>query len=1097
MVQSNLFAQQAWKEISKIEYNASKKEVYHKKNMPKDYQLVSLDIDLLQNNFLSKSKKTKQIIQLPDETGNFQQFEIKEISNFEEGLQQKFPNIKSYTAKGIDDETAVAKISVGVDGFHATVYSAKKPTVYIDPFSKDKKDYIVYNRKSLSKVEKDFTCLVEESAKEVVSSPTFNKSINDGRLRTFRIAIVCSGEYAQFHLNRQNIASNASDAVKKAAVLSAMNTSMTRINGVFEKDLGVRMVIVNNNDNVIFLDPATDNITDGNANTMINEVQAICDAQIGTSNYDIGHIFSVGGDGLAGLGVVCESGQKARGVTGIASPVNDPYDIDYVAHELGHQFGANHTQNNDDCNRNLQTAVEPGSGTTIMGYAGICAPNVFGVGNSTGNSDDYFHTISISEMQAIINSTGNCASLSITNNATPTANAGVDYSIPRSTPFKLTGSATDADGLNSLTYNWEQIDNEVGSMPPSSTNSVGPMFRSLPSKITPIRYFPDLATIVGGNLSSQWEVIPSVARDLNFAFTVRDNHVGGGSTARDDMRVSVINTDPFTVTSQQSAITWNTGSSQTITWNVGNTFNSPINCKAVNIRLSTDGGLSFPILLRENTPNDGTETLIIPNNATTNARIMVEAADNIFYNINPVNFTINSTTPTFVMNNISGAQAVCNSNNQTASYTLNFDFVNNFSETVSLSATGLPNGAQVSFVPNTINTDGNVVMTISNLNGATAQDYLVNVLASSNSINQNINVDLKVTSSNFTTLILTSPTNGSSNVAVAPNFVWQSNENASSYDIQIATDSNFNNIVESGTVSLNNFTTNNLNPNTQYFWRVKPKNTCSEGVFSSIFSFTTQAPPYCESTFTDEAGGTEHITRVVFNTIDNSSGNDTVDGYQNFTSISTNVKRGETHSISVTFNTGGYRDQCFVYIDWNRDFIFDNNSEKYDLGQAIDADGNVNTTNLSTLTGNISVPANAFLGATRMRVFIEYFDGNTFVPGSGACDSNHASEWGETEDYTLIIEDETASIEDEAFNNFNLFPNPTTGEFTVKFNVENSSEVTLQLYDVRGRMVEEKKYSNVRDYFSEKVILNRVSSGLYLLKIINGNKQTTKKLMIK
>ena len=1093
MVQSALFAQQAWTKIGKLEYNSLNKEVYTKKHMPKEYQLVSLDVDFLNNKVLSKSKAKRQIIDLPDELGKFQRFLLTETSNFEDGLQQKFPEIKSYTAKGLDDETAIAKISIGVDGFHATVYSAKKPTIYIDPFSKDNKDYIVYNRKSISKEEQDFACLVEESTKEVVSNIELNKSVNDGKLRTYRIAIVCSGEYAQFHLNRQNIPSNATDATKKAAVLSAMNTSMTRINGVFEKDLGVRMVIVNNNQNVIFLDPNTDNITDGNANTMIDEVQSICDAQIGTSNYDIGHIFSIGGDGLAGLGVVCINGQKAKGVTGISSPVNDPYDIDYVVHELGHQFGATHTQNNN-CNRTLSTAVEPGSGSTIMSYAGICSPNVFGVGSATGNSDDYFHAVSIAQMQTIVNSSGNCASLSITNNATPTANAGLNYSIPVSTPFKLTGSATDADGLTTLTYNWEQIDNEVGSMPPSSTNSVGPMFRSLPAKVSPIRYFPDLSTVVGGSLSSQWEVIPSVSRDLNFAFTVRDNHVGGGSTARDDVRISVINTTPFSVTSQQSSITWNTGSSQTITWNVGTTFNAPINCKTVNIRLSTDGGVTFPILLKENTPNDGSETLIIPNHPTSTARIMVEATDNIFYSVNAVNFTINSTTPTFIVTNETGSQTACNAGNQNASYTLNYDFVNGFSETVNLSVTGgLPNGAQVSFNPTNINADGNVVMTVSNLNGVTPQDYVLNVFSESNSVSQTVNVPLKITSSTFTAINLTSPANGVSDVEIAPTLSWELNTNATSYDVQIASDSNFNNIVVNATVAANSFVSEALNETTTYYWRVRPKNSCGVGNYSSTFSFSTKSCVYCDS-----FGNIDYdtsTTLVNFNTINNSSSklddNLQRQGYFNYTSISTSVKRGDTYNLTVRVNTDGqFRTQTKVWIDWNGDCDFNDSNEEYDLGTAVDtSNGNTSLSPLSIL-----IPTNAKLGNKRMRVSTRYTDPDPITFPTSCMVANFD---GEVEDYTLIIEDETASIEDEAFKNFNLFPNPASGEFTLKFNIENSSEVILQLYDVRGRMVEEKKYSNVRDYFSEKVILNRVSSGLYLLKIINGNKQSTKKLMIK
>lgn len=872
-----------------------------------------------------------------------------------------------------------------------------------------------------------------------------------------------------------------------------MNTSMTRINGVFEKDLGVRMVIVNNNDDIIFLDASTDNITDGNANTMINEVQSICDNVIGNANYDVGHIFSIGGDGLAGLGVVCQNGQKARGVTGISSPINDPYDIDYVAHELGHQFGATHTQNNN-CNRTSSTAVEVGSGVTIMGYSGICAPNVYGVGDATGNSDDYFHAVSIAQMQQVVNGSGNCASLTDTDNATPTADAGLDYSIPKLTPFKLVGTATDSDGITRLTYNWEQIDNEVGQMPPSATNSVGPMFRSLPSKIVPERYFPELSTVVAGNTSSQWEVLPSVARDLNFAFTVRDNQGGGGSTARDDMKVSVTDADAFIVTSQESTTTWDTGSSETITWNVGDTNTSPISCNMVNIKLSIDGGLTFPILLKSNTLNDGSESIIIPDNATSNARIMVEAADNIFYNINSGNITINSTTPTYVLTNSSGDQSVCNTGNQSVTYNLNFDFVNGFSETVNLSASGNPQGSQVSFNSSSINSDGDVVMTVSNLDGVSAQNYTINVQGTSTSVNQNIDVSLQVTSASFNVLALSTPANNATGIALSETLTWVEDTNATSYDVQISTDKGFNTIVSSGNVTTNTYTSTNLSGETTYYWRVRPKNACGDGNYSGVFNFTTLIPSYCDSKFTDEPGGTEHITNVTFNTINNSSGNNITGGYEDFTAISTDVQREETYSISVTFNTGGYQDQCFVFIDWNGDFIFDANSEKYDLGQAFDNDGSSSTTNESTLSTDIQVPSDARLGLTRMRVFIEYF-GNGFSPGAGACDSDHVSEWGETEDYSLNIQDPTATIDDVSFSGFNLFPNPNSGAFTLMFDAEDT-KTTLELFDVRGRIVKKKLIQKNDFSFKEDIQFDNLSKGLYLLKIYNGNKNTTRKLII-
>lgn len=986
-------AQKIWSKQEKSNFLIEKKNLYEKENFPSEFVIVSLDNKSFESKLKSKSTK-RNFIELPNSDGSFSRYTIKETSNFDEVLQAKYPNIKSYSAQGIDDPTAVAKISVGTDGFHAVIFSGKKETVYIDPYTKDNKDYIVYNRSSLSRVDQDFKCQLETSAKKQFSASSFAKAADDGKLRTFRLALVCSGEYAQFHLgiSQQNITESTTDEVKKGIVLSAMNTSITRMNGIFEKDLSVKLVLVGNNDDIIFLNSASDGITDGDPNKMIDEGQAICDSKIGNSNYDIGHIFSVGGDGLAGLGVVCISGQKARGVTGRAQPVGDPYDIDFVVHELGHQFGASHTQNND-CNRADATAVEPGSGSTIMGYAGVCGPNVK-EGNPNGNSDDYFHAVSIEQMWSTIQSSGNCANLTDTNNTAPTANAGLDYSIPKSTPFKLVGTATDADGLSSLTYNWEQLDNEVGSMPPSSTNAVGPMFRSLPSKNVPVRYMPDLSTVVAGSTSSTWEVVPSVAREMNFSFFVRDNNAGGGSSARDDMKINVVDATPFLVTVPNTAVTWDTGSTQTITWDKGTTDVAPISCTNVNIKLSIDGGLTFPITLKSNTPNDGSEEIIIPDRATSNARIMVEAVDNVFYNINSTNFTINSTTPTFILNNSDGLQSACNSGDQSVTYNLNFDFVNGFSETVTLSGSGEPSGTTVIFSPTTINKDGNVIMTISNLDGKTAQDYEISVQGISTTVTQTIKLDFKLNSSDFNTLTLTSPSDGATNVSLVEELKWNADSNALSYDVEIATDTNFSNIVSSGNVTTNSYSSTDLSSLTEYFWRVKPKNDCAEGTFSAIFSFNTLQGSYCTSTFTDEDGGTEYISNVTFNGINNDSDNDKVDGYQDFTNFNTNVLRDQEKQISVTFDTGGFQDHCYVFVDWNQDFIFDINTERYDLGSKLE--------DVATATLSIKVPTTARLGKTRMRVVLEYDDPSSGY-GEGACDTDHLTEWGETEDYSITV----------------------------------------------------------------------------------------------
>jgi hypothetical protein len=1022
---SNLFSQDLWSKVESKGFSFQDKEALYIKNFPNKYSLMDLDLDGFKNtlsNLKSKNTQSKQIINLPNSKGELKRFSIKETSYLAPELAAKFPSIKSFSAQGIDDPTATAKISLGSDGMHAIIFSGNESTVYVDPYSKDKRQYIIYKKSALNANEKELHCLVEDSIEKKETPTTQKRNANDGKLRTYRIAIAATGEYSQFHINRTTPAP-VNDTERKAAVLSAMNTTMTRVNGVYEIDLGVRMVIVANNDQIIFLDTNTDDLSNSNANSLIDESQVKCDAIIGNANYDVGHTFSTGGGGLAQLGSVCRDGNKARGITGSGQPTSDAFDIDFVAHELGHQFGATHTFNGTqgNCGGNIgATSVEPGSGTTIMAYAGIC-----GTDNVQNNSDAYFHTVSIAQMWNHVKSVASCGTTTDTGNDVPTANAGDDVSIPKSTPFVLRGTATDPQGTSSLTYNWEQLDTQSAAVPLVSTSTGGPAFRSLSSNASPNRYMPTLPTVISGNTSTTWQVLPSVQRTLNFALTVRDNHSGGGNSARDDMKITVTDAEAFTVTTPNTAVNWDTGSSQTITWNKGTTDQAPINCTKVNIRLSTDGGLTFPILLKENIDNDGSENIAIPNNPTTQARIMVEAVNNIFYNVNSTNFTINSTVPTFIVSNKTDKQTTCNTGSNSVNYTLNFDFVNGFNETVNLSATGLPNGAAATFNPATINADGNVIMTINNLNGSNQQDYIIVVEGKSTTVTQTTDAFLKVNGTSFSNITLVSPLDAANDVSVTPTFTWGADTNATSYNVIVATDASFSNIVINEIATTNSYTHSTpLVGITKYYWYVKPKNDCGEGANSNTGEFTTETPSYCASTFT-ESDNSEFISNVTFNTINNNSGNDheptAGDGYEDFTSISTNVKKTQDYQISVTLNTAGYQDQVYVFIDWNQDFLFNKTTERYDLGVVRDADGEPTTTNNDTVSFNVNVPNNAVLGNTRMRVIIEYSDPNN-GNGDGACTSDHKSGWGEAEDYTIVVEE--APVPDFTLTN-------TTGSLSI------------------------------------------------------------------
>lgn len=612
-------------------------ELEYRETQPTSFELFTINTNEI-NKKLTFSKNKEGIMELPTPNG-IQRFLVKEASVFSDELAAKYPQIKSYVGVGLDDKTARVRFSKSKVGIHVMITSGKYPMYLIDPYTKDKKTSIAYFK---NKNEKNkFECLFD-GQNLAVKNRKIQKTVNanDGKLRTYRMALIGTAEYSQFHLTNQGVGAGETNETKKTAVLSAMNVSMTRVNGIFERDLGVTMKLVSNNTDLIFLDAATDGLTNNDISALVNESQTKCDAVIGNANYDVGHVFAwvndESGNGLAGGGVVCVTGEKAQGATMRKTPLGDRFDIDLVAHEIGHQFGANHTQNGD-CNRYNATAVEPGSGSTIMGYAGFCGPNVQNI------SDAYFHAVSISEMWNHVITTATCAVETSTNNTAPVANAGNDFTIPKSTPFVLKGSATDVDSGNVLKYNWEQLDNQIATMPPVLTNTTGPMFRSLPSSTSPNRYMPAIETVLAGNTSSTWEVVPSVARTMNFSLTVRDNVLNGGATARDDVKITVDgNSGPFLVTSQTTATTLNVNSTQTITWDVANTAAAPVNATNVNILLSTDGGMTFPNVLISNTPNDGTEDVTLSNITTTQARIKVEAANHIFYAVNRANFSIDN-----------------------------------------------------------------------------------------------------------------------------------------------------------------------------------------------------------------------------------------------------------------------------------------------------------------------------------------------------------------------------------------------------------------------------------------------------------------------
>ncbi len=713
-----------------------------RQSFPKEFKLFDLRINALKQQLFKivgrNPQSSSTIISLPNTEGEIEKFEVFEASNFEPALQAQFHEIRAYSGKGITDKSATLKLSISPKGIQTMIFRTEKGNEFIEPYSSDHAVYAVFKSQRHKGVS-SWACSTPEetlvtSLNAIVEKDNGTES-SAGELKTMRLAQSCNGEYANFF--------GATSAADVALVLAAFNATLTRCNGIYEKDLALHLNLIANTTAVIFYNPATDPYTTLGA--WNGQLQSTLNTLIGAANYDIGHMFGAsGGGGNAGcIGCVCNDANKGSGITSPADgiPQGDNFDIDYVAHEVGHQLGGNHTfsQGNEGTGVNK----EVGSGITIMGYAGITGQDV------APHSIDIFHQASIQQIQNNL-ATKTCPITTNINatNATPTVATVAARFIPLSTPFILTGSATDANAGDVLTYCWEQNDNSTttgaGSVA-SPTKLTGPNWLTFSPTTSPARTFPRLSTILAGNFvtgplpggdaGANIEALSSVGRVLNFRLTVRDNSpyvstgaVKVGQTAFTDVAITVDATaGPFLVSSPNTNVSYQGGSIQTVTWDVNNTNAGSVNCANVKISYSTDGGLTFPTVLLASTANDGTEAVTIPVGLTTTARIKVEAVGNIFFDISNSNFTVTAPAFDFSFGTTTATTATCPT---PATLTLNIptNSIGGFTNGITLAATaGVPSGTTVTFAPNPITPGTVAVATLNNAISLSAGTYTITV----------------------------------------------------------------------------------------------------------------------------------------------------------------------------------------------------------------------------------------------------------------------------------------------------------------------------------------------------------------------------------
>ncbi len=764
-------------------------------------------------------------------------------------LAAKFPTAKSYMARSIDG-TKNMRFGVNSKGLYAIIRT-RAGVAFIYPYAVNNINHHISYYAKDDPNDVTFSCGAHSNMFPESATATMTMDLADKppvrmrgasgivERREYRAAVACVAEWTA---NQGGTVASAMEEIVEATDI---------LNSYFETEHAIKFTLVENNDVLVHTDPTTDpysNVTLGGGLLQQN-VNALNEA-LGFTNYDIGHVFTNACSDVGGVagGTVCSNG-KGAGVTCFYT-MNTPFIVSNVmAHEIAHQFSAAHTWSN--CPGILDqlassNAYEPGSGTTIMSYSGSCGDqNISPVGNG-----DYYHVASLDQVYTFSHEAGGneCGEDIVNTNNYPEITDWLytdGFYIPKSTPFELTGSATDIDG-DVITYCWEQFNlgplSELG----APTNN-SPIFRSYAPNVNPMRVFPRLGKIINNNYDNT-EVLPTYGRDLNFRLTARDNRVDGGGATWQEVAFHVAdNAGPFVITTPNlDSTSFEAGQYVEAFWTVANTDIAPVNCEFVNILLSTDGGFTYPFTLAENTPNDGAHFITLPNVTTSTARVRIEAVGNIFFDISNQNFDITPPTDTTFAASVGPSyQQLCLPTS--TDFTFNTFGLNGYNNPVTVAiVSGLPADAITTFTNNgsAPGTDIELNLDLTNVVSAGSFD-LEFMLTATDADTAYRTVTIETISNDFSSLALTTPAAGASGIAGTPTFEWVDVPDAQFYDIQIATSPAFgpNDIVDEKYGFTNSFHDVSvlLEINTIHYWRVRPSNICGEGEWTAIGAFHTES----------------------------------------------------------------------------------------------------------------------------------------------------------------------------------------------------------------------------------------------------------------
>lgn len=867
---SSLYAQNApdfWGRISPDQVvltgNAARQhEPLKYKALTLDYAPIAAYLNNAPREFTAAARKKAFQVILPLADGKKETFAIVKVGVMDAALEAFHPEIGTYAGEALNTPGMQVRITVSPSwGFQAFITRADKGIEYIEPVAPGQNQYyMVYDRNDMPRdirtgqvptqvVAPPSDELREESLPRYgVAEPmpeTGEKLLGAPvNLKVYKFACAATGEFSQ------------DNGGTKDAVFAKITQFANQLNAIYERDINIRLILIPESYDIIFLDPATDPYTGVEVGGWMSQNPLIMLQYLGSPDkYDIGHVFAryISGPAIGVAGGLCCTQFKGRGCSAWYGPPYGDSFFAIVGQEIGHQWNSGHTFNNCsiDSQYNADSACEPGSGSTIMSYSGACGSNNV----SGGGTALYYHACSIAEIRRFyeLEVGATCGSTLATTNTAPavtTAYPPLTF-IPISTPFELTGVGTDIDG-DALTYSWDEIDVDGPPAPLGSPVGNSPAFRWFEPTNSPTRTFPRMQTIVT-NGNSITEVLPTYERKITFVLIARDNKVNGGGVSWDTVRLRATPlAGPFLVAYPNDAnITWKVGEYQTIVWNVANTDNAVVNCKKVNIKLSLDNGTTYPVTLAAGVPNIGKYCIQVPNNVGVNNRIRVEAADNVFFDISNTKFAITQASPGISLCPSVSAGKACLPADY--SITVSTTSLQGFSQPITLSATGLPNGVTATFSPNPVQPGNTSLMTISFPNNAPESTFDISIQGNATSANTSAIVTLTLIGNNFSAFGPASPANGAIGVNKLPVLQWNTVPDADLYDVELATNPSF----EPGVLvtSKQNLVVNNLQVTVTleegkvYYWRVRPKNTCGNAAWSDaqVFVVAVQSCAFYEA----------------------------------------------------------------------------------------------------------------------------------------------------------------------------------------------------------------------------------------------------------